>query len=56
MGFLHLDVEGHELAALKGATRLLQRDAPLISYELAVHSNQTYSTELLSFVESLGYA
>lgn len=55
MGFLHLDVEGHELAALKGATRLLQRDAPLISYELAVHSNQTYSTELLSFVESLGY-
>lgn len=56
MGFLHLDVEGSELGALQGATRLLRRDQPLISYELTVHDNQRASRELLAYTEALGYA
>jgi hypothetical protein len=54
-GFLHLDLEGGEAEALRGARRLLARDAPVISFELHVHVNRTAAGELLNLVSSLGY-
>ena len=35
---------------------MLTRDAPLLSFELHVHLNATFSTAILTFAEALGYA
>ena len=45
---IKMDVEGHELAALKGMTELLARDSPILIVE-------TVWTEWLSFLTDLGY-
>ncbi|EOD40829.1 hypothetical protein EMIHUDRAFT_222174 [Emiliania huxleyi CCMP1516] len=37
----HLDLEGHELPTLSGARQLLQRDKPLLSYEVAEIAGMT---------------
>ena len=37
LGFLHLDVEGSELAALKGGNATIRRDQPVFTVELHVH-------------------
>jgi FkbM family methyltransferase len=45
---IKIDVEGHEMAALKGMTELLARDSPILIIE-------TVWTEWLSFLATLGY-
>jgi len=50
----HLDLEGHELPTLSGARQLLQRDKPLLSYEVAVHRHQAHTKALLGYIDSLG--
>lgn len=52
----HLDLEGHELPTLSGARQLLQRDKPLLSYEVAVHRHQAHTKALLGYIDSLGYS
>ena len=55
LGFAHLDVEGHELAALKGATLTLQSSRPVVTTELLVHRDPAYTAELLGFMEARAY-
>ncbi|KAL1528925.1 hypothetical protein AB1Y20_010247 [Prymnesium parvum] len=58
LGFAHLDVEGGELAALRGGARVIQRDrraVPVLTVELHVHQDPAYTHELLSFLKSLQY-
>jgi FkbM family methyltransferase len=56
---IKLDIEGAELAALRGAVALLKRDHPILLFEVMEESLQTQGTsaaELLNFVRGLGYA
>lgn len=48
--FLKIDVEGHELDVLKGATETLRRCSPLIKIELSENIPET-----LELLDSLGY-
>lgn len=56
---LKLDVEGHELAALKGADALLRGSRPTILFELnpaALAAAGQSASEFLSWLEERGYA
>jgi FkbM family methyltransferase len=55
LGLAHFDVEGGELDVLRGAQATIRRDLPVFTVELFVHHNASYTLELLSFIESLGY-
>lgn len=47
----HFDVEGLELDVLQGAVATTQRDLPLLSVELHVASNATFTARLHTFLE-----
>ena len=54
---IKIDVEGHELAVIKGALRLIQRDKPLLIIECEgrhLPVGQSVST-FIAFIVSLGY-
>ena len=54
---IKIDVEGHELAVIKGALQLIQRDKPLLIIECEGRHLPADQTVLsfIAFVESLGY-
>lgn len=60
VGFLKMDVEGAEGRVVKGATRLIERDRPIITTELKDEMLQRVSgtsvAEYLGYFEGLGYA
>ncbi len=60
VGFLKMDVEGAEGRVVKGATRLIERDRPIITTELKDEMLQRVSgtsvSEYLGYFEGLGYA
>lgn len=56
---IKIDVEGHELAVLKGAEQLLERCRPTILFEFnpeALQAARHSGAELLSWLEERGYA
>lgn len=58
VSIIHLDIEGFELFALKGAEQTIKRCKPIIGVELMVHSEKyNYSNQdLIDYVISLGYS
>jgi FkbM family methyltransferase len=54
-GFIKLDVEGHELAVLRGASRLLARDQPCLLVELEERFGDGAIARVREFLASLGY-
>jgi len=52
---LHLDVEGDELEAIRGALATLRRDRPVVTVEVHVHANHSFIRELLTTVASIDY-
>lgn len=55
LDLIKIDVDGHELAVLKGALRLLQRWRPLVVLELAPSYAEGGLDLLLEFFWNLGY-
>ncbi|MFA7414520.1 MAG: FkbM family methyltransferase [Rhizobium sp.] len=53
--FMKIDVEGHELSALKGAEAILAQSAPLIAFELLRAETAEPGTELIRFLNERGY-
>lgn len=56
VAFVKCDVEGHELAVLRGAERLLRRARPTILIEVEQRHQERPIGEVFSLLESLGYA
>ena len=55
VGFIKIDVEGHELAVLKGAQRVLAKDRPYMLIEVEQRHNQRPTPEVLAEIEAMGY-
>lgn len=54
-GFLHIDVEGFELLALRGASAVIDQYKPFFTFELHVNTNKSFTRELTAYAESKGY-
>lgn len=55
VGFIKLDVEGHERQVLLGAEKLIARDRPVLLMEIIESYLDHAATESIQFVEQLGY-
>lgn len=53
VGFIKIDIEGHELSAVKGATKTINRDKPVILIEVLDRSN--WDASALGLLEEMGY-
>lgn len=55
VGFIKIDVEGHELAVLRGATRILEQDRPVLLIESARALNPEAPGHVIRFLAAQGY-
>ena len=55
IGFIKIDVEGHELAVLRGARRTLQREHPTLLVEANDHHHPGAVAQLLDLLAAEGY-
>lgn len=55
VGFIKIDVEGHELSVLKGAQGILIRDKPVIQVESEQRHFETAPFCIISYLETHGY-
>ena len=55
VGFVKIDVEGHELAVLRGAAETLQRNRPALLVEAEERHYPNAVTAIKEFLSALGY-
>ena len=55
IGLIKIDVEGHELSALKGAEALIKKNKPSILFEQDIACVFNGKTQVISYLESIGY-
>jgi FkbM family methyltransferase len=55
IGFIKIDVEGHELQAFKGAKGLLEKHHPIIAFEQLEDSFNLGTSDVIEFLKSIGY-
>ena len=53
--FIKIDVEGHELDALKGATKTIASSMPVMLIEIERRHNTINISEIFAFISGLGY-
>lgn len=55
VGFLKVDVEGHEAPLLRGAARVLERDRPVVLMEIEWRHHGERATDLVELLLGAGY-
>jgi FkbM family methyltransferase len=55
VGFMKIDVEGHELAILEGAERILRAHRPVLLVESETRHNRAAPQSIFDFLTGLGY-
>lgn len=55
IGFIKIDVEGHELAVLEGATHIISRDAPVLLIEVENRHRPNAIASVQEFLDQFGY-
>lgn len=53
--FIKIDIEGHEIEALKGASNLIKANYPIIAFEVVDGSNHDGALPLMATLRDLGY-
>lgn len=56
VGFIKIDVEGHELAVLRGAERTLMRDRPVVLVEVEERHRPGARESVIAWLKARGYA
>jgi FkbM family methyltransferase len=56
IGFIKIDVEGHELAVLQGGVKTLNTYQPLLLIEIEQRHHNYSIGEIFSFIEAIGYS
>jgi FkbM family methyltransferase len=56
LGLVKIDVEGHELAVLKGGVALLARDKPVILFEQQVENFVDGQSPVYEYLKTIGYS
>ena len=56
VGFIKIDVEGHEGAVLQGAAELIGRDRPVLLVESERRHNAAAPDDVFAFMRDMGYA
>lgn len=56
VGFIKIDVEGHELAVLRGGEQTIRRSAPVLLMELEDRHRRNAVSEATNFLADLGYS
>jgi FkbM family methyltransferase len=55
VGFMKIDVEGHELSVLEGGRDILRRDQPALMVEIADNPSLQHYRRVLDFLAGFGY-
>ena len=55
ISFIKIDVEGHELAVIKGAENTIRKNKPILLVEIEERHSQKKVSETLDYINSLGY-
>jgi FkbM family methyltransferase len=55
VGFIKIDVEGHELAVLRGAEGIIRRDRPILLVESETRHSAGAPQSIISYLAALGY-
>jgi FkbM family methyltransferase len=53
--FIKIDIEGHELSAIRGASELLKRDNPILMIEIEARHHLINFNSIISEINSIGY-
>ena len=56
IGFMKIDVEGHELEILKGANNFFEKNKPTMLIEIEERHSGLPREEIISYIENIGYA
>ncbi len=55
VGFIKIDVEGHEESVVRGGERLIRRDRPVILVEIEQRHTDTPVADIFALIEGFGY-
>lgn len=55
VGFIKIDIEGHELSAIRGAKNIIQRDKPLLMIEIEQRHHEFPIQSIFNEILNLGY-
>lgn len=56
VGFIKLDVEGHEKKALTGMVEILTEQRPIVGFELNAEQVKNFRSETIDFLADIGYS
>jgi|TARA_B110000211_G_C13948891_1_gene495197 FkbM family methyltransferase len=55
IGFIKIDVEGHERAVINGSLNIIKKNKPILLVEIEERHSKIKPIETINFIESLGY-
>lgn len=55
VGFIKIDVEGHEINVLKGATETIEKSKPVLQIEILADQTEINDHEVVCFMRNKGY-
>lgn len=55
IGFIKIDVEGHEIEVINGAKKIIKKNKPILLIEIEERHSQTPVKESINYIKNFGY-